>query len=285
LFNPQKKSLRRFEHGRQMTAFSVALPALRRPLVVHAERQRGHGGIVWDASLVLAAHVAGFVSHPGGPLRVLELGAGCGLPSLAAAAALPMAAVLATDKAALLPLLRANAEASALPNVAACELLFGASLAKRLHAPARFDVVLGSDIVGCLFDGCGPLLKTLRDLLRADAACEVLLAHRPRAEWEQELFDGVAAEGWACELVAEVAPDDVASLKRAALAGNADVGRVAALCCESGGHHHEDAEEGVTTAATAAAGVLLLRIRTAGAAAAGPPRFLSSWPPVTTAPS
>ena len=48
------------------------------------------GAIVWDASLVLAHYFESIEDFPGHDhfhgLRVLELGAGCGLPSLVAAA-------------------------------------------------------------------------------------------------------------------------------------------------------------------------------------------------------
>ena len=48
------------------------------------------GAIVWDASLVLAHYFESIDDFPGHDhfhgLRVLELGAGCGLPSLVAAA-------------------------------------------------------------------------------------------------------------------------------------------------------------------------------------------------------
>ena len=48
----------------------------------------GPGGCVWDASLALAHFVAAELSHQKGGLRdvrVVELGAGCGVPGIAAA--------------------------------------------------------------------------------------------------------------------------------------------------------------------------------------------------------
>ena len=47
----------------------------------------GPGGCVWDASLALAHFVAAELSQKGGlrDVRVIELGAGCGVPGLAAA--------------------------------------------------------------------------------------------------------------------------------------------------------------------------------------------------------
>jgi predicted nicotinamide N-methyase len=47
----------------------------------------GPGGCVWDASLSLAHYVVAELSQQGGlrGVRVVELGAGCGVPGLAAA--------------------------------------------------------------------------------------------------------------------------------------------------------------------------------------------------------
>ena len=74
---------------------------------VLTDRAAGHGGIVWDASLVLADYLTGDTSSITRGARVLEIGAGAGLPSLAAALAHRCRCIV-TDKPALLGLIEAN---------------------------------------------------------------------------------------------------------------------------------------------------------------------------------
>lgn len=188
-----------------------------------ADRTCGHGGIVWDAAVVLAETVQRSASAVA-PLRVLELGAGCGLPGLVAAAGCG-AHVILSDRPALVPLLQANADRAAADlrqggSIQCVALNFGQRL-QRLPAMARppYDLVLASDILGCADEGAFEgILKTLADVFAASATsggrpCTVLMAYRPRAPWESAFFIGARAKGWRVRLRETWAAADVAGLK------------------------------------------------------------------------
>ena len=189
-----------------------------------ADRTCGHGGIVWDAAVVLAETVQRFAVASDPPLRVLELGAGCGLPGLVAAAGCG-AHVILSDRPALVPLLQANADRAAADlrqggSIQCVALNFGQRL-QRLPATARppYDLILASDILGCADEGAFEgILKTLADVFAASVSSggrlpTVLMAYRPRAPWESAFFVGARAKGWGVRLRATWAAADVAGLK------------------------------------------------------------------------
>ncbi|KAG8043673.1 hypothetical protein GUJ93_ZPchr0458g22299 [Zizania palustris] len=144
--------------------------------VVVAERDGTHdpatgraltGSWLWDASVVLASHLA---TSPSARLdirgaTVLELGAGTGLPGIAAVACLGAARCVLTDVRPLLPGLRANAEANGLTAEQADvrELRWG----EQLEPEAQVDVVLMSDV---FYDPeeMPAMAATLRGLWRGD---------------------------------------------------------------------------------------------------------------------
>lgn len=107
------------------------------------------GSWLWESSLVLAAHLA---ADPRARRRlrgatVVELGAGTGLPGIAAVACLGAARCVLTDVAALLPGLRANADANGLSAARARvrELRWG-DLLPLDDGDGRVGVVLLSDV-------------------------------------------------------------------------------------------------------------------------------------------
>ncbi|CAL5029711.1 unnamed protein product [Urochloa decumbens] len=106
------------------------------------------GSWLWDSALVLASHLAASPSalHHLRGATVLELGAGgTGVPGIAAVACLGAARCVLTDVAALLPSLRANADANGLDAAAQAdvrELRWG----DRLEDELEVDVVLMSDV-------------------------------------------------------------------------------------------------------------------------------------------
>jgi predicted nicotinamide N-methyase len=146
---------------------------------------------LWPSGVALARYVAG---HVRAGARVLELGCGLALPSIAAA--LAGARVLATDWSPEAIVVAAeNARRNGLEvETARCSWADPAQLVVR----APWDVVLAADV---LYEGRDvPLLLALLPQL-VDGAGEVLLAdpRRPRLD----AFLEAAAERWRVETVVE----------------------------------------------------------------------------------
>lgn len=140
----------------------------------------GPGGCVWDAAVALAQYVATEFSHADGlrGKRVLELGAGTGVPGLAAARL--GADVVLTDRARALELLRRNVAANGVTDrVTVCELEWGAPRVP--EALENTQLVLAADVVAHE-EAFRPLLTTLQLLCRQGA--HVLIANKCRDECE-----------------------------------------------------------------------------------------------------
>jgi len=143
---------------------------------------------LWPSGIALARHVVGL---PLGETRVLELGCGLGLPSLAAA--LAGARVLATDWAPeALALLEANAAANGIR-------VETALLDWRFGAPPRgpFDLVLAADV---LYEArnAEPLLALLDEAV-ADGG--VAIVADPGRRHAPAFFEAATAAGWAARAV------------------------------------------------------------------------------------
>jgi len=158
---------------------------------------------LWPSGIALARHVAGL---PLRGRRVLELGCGLGLPSLAAA--LAGAEVLATDWAPeALALLDANAAANGL-------LVGTAGLDWRTGVPdgAPFDLVLAADV---LYEArnAEPLLTVLDDAVAP--AGSVVIAD-PGRRHAAAFFEAASARGWSSERRAaeELASGSLTTLHR-----------------------------------------------------------------------
>ncbi|EFJ08338.1 hypothetical protein SELMODRAFT_131998 [Selaginella moellendorffii] len=152
------------------------------------------GAWVWDCALVLThwldsiaaigesggADIApvsaelGLGHHGFKDKRVVELGAGTGLPGMAAAL-LGASEVILTDRAGLLPCLRRNVEANQLESrVRVLELEWGADCSQ---VAAPVDFVLCSDILYDI-EAVPALAKTLLDL--SGESTRILLAYELR---------------------------------------------------------------------------------------------------------
>jgi predicted nicotinamide N-methyase len=142
---------------------------------------------LWPSGIALARHVVGL---PLGETRVLELGCGLGLPSLAAA--LAGAHVLATDWAPeALALLEANAAANGIRvETAVLDWRFGAP-------GGPFDLVLGADV---LYEArnAEPLLALLAEAV-ADGG--VAIVADPGRRHAPAFFEAATAAGWAARAV------------------------------------------------------------------------------------
>ena len=142
---------------------------------------------LWPSGIALARHV---VEMPLRGSRVLELGCGLGLPSLAAA--LAGAEALATDWAPeALELLRSNATANGLR-------VETALLDWRNGAPPGppFDLVLAADV---LYEvrNAEPLLALLDDTV---AALGEAVVADPGRKGADAFFEAAAARAWSSEM-------------------------------------------------------------------------------------
>ena len=139
---------------------------------------------VWDAGVVLAAHVHARHSKSLAPsarprCRLLDLGAGTGIVGLAAAVSGGFARVVLSDLPTVVPLLERNAaaNASAVPAHTALEVLplawEDARMLQRVAARGPFELIVGGDLL-YRPPVVAPLLHALRQL--AGPSTTVLLA-------------------------------------------------------------------------------------------------------------
>ncbi|KAM0914681.1 hypothetical protein ACQ4PT_011335 [Festuca glaucescens] len=132
------------------------------------------GSWLWDSALVLTSHLASAEPSQLLGATVLELGAGTGLPGIAAVACLGAARCVLTDVRPLLPGLRANAEANGLDAAQADvrELRWGEEhdLVMLDREVPCVDVVLMSDV---FYDPeeMPAMAATLRRLWRDGTVC------------------------------------------------------------------------------------------------------------------
>lgn len=185
----------------------------------------------WDGALALASYLwqsryydSVLPAPLSKPLTVLEIGAGCGLPSIVAALAYGGATVVATDVPAMVPLLHCNVTSNAASlahagsHLVAAPLLWGGAFHKLWKAAGLsrntvVDVLLAADVVG-VGEGVhtDALLKTLTDAAHTNPDLLVLLAHRRRADSEADFFDALASCGWRVTNVARYAGAAVRAL-------------------------------------------------------------------------
>ena len=152
----------------------------------------GNGATVWDSALVLADFLSDSDDWRG--KRVLDLGAGCGLCSLALAA--QGAEVLASERRIALPLLRRNVEANraAVEGGAVDVVEFDWLSPNAAVLADAFDVVVGADLVFASNSAChAPLAAIVGDLARRGARIYVASELRE---------GGHAVEAWLAALEA-----------------------------------------------------------------------------------
>lgn len=155
--------------------FSLANRSFR----IHQDRKIAEtGGMVWDASIILAEYLS---LHPElvSGRRCLELGAGLGLAGIVAASLGGRVAI--TDVQDYLPILRENAAANPPPpegggEISVTEYQWG-KLTKELEDKLPFEVVFGSDIIYNP-DFLDDLLASFSQLGSTDTV--IYLAHKTR---------------------------------------------------------------------------------------------------------
>ncbi len=145
---------------------------------------RPYGAVLWPAALALAHDLAG---RAVAGARILELGAGTGLPGIVAASL--GARVVQTDRQQLvLHVCKLNAERNQL----ATTIELRAADWTAWDDPARYDLIIGSDILYA-----EPLHPHLRRIFDANLAPGgTLLLADPFREMSVRLLETMAAEGW-----------------------------------------------------------------------------------------
>ena len=140
----------------------------------------GLGGFVWNGAFKLCAYCTEHSERLVRGKRVLELGAGCGLPGIVSAT-LGASTVVLTDQFTdlLEPNVAANAQHCAAP-IEVSVLSFGDGAEElqqldRIVTPAPFDLVLGSEITSLGREVRGLLLKTVSALRARSAGLRLLL--------------------------------------------------------------------------------------------------------------
>ncbi|KAJ3066300.1 Methyltransferase-like protein 21D [Podochytrium sp. JEL0797] len=154
------------------------------------------GTTIWDSCLVLSKYLekqlAGLAktgfggkgtrdASTQGPLRILELGAGCGLLGLVATEVVQDAQLVLTDLPKVLPLLETNTNHSQNIRVETLEWLQSPTdtLPAHITSLMPFDVVLLSD---CVYDETAfiPLINTLDTLTKDNPDTLIIMAYERR---------------------------------------------------------------------------------------------------------
>lgn len=165
----------------------------------------GFASTVWDSAVVLAKYLESIDLNG---KTVVELGAGCGLPGIAAVC-LGARTVHLTDLAANLPLLRRNAERNVAPyarrRLVVAPLVWGEE-----YAAEDVDYVLAADVL-YLPDCAADLAQTTTQLMAREHPCRALIACGRNRTAQDRFMSAVKAHGVSVRVVpaGEQAPDFV----------------------------------------------------------------------------
>jgi predicted nicotinamide N-methyase len=163
---------------------------------IEQEGQVGIGGMVWDASLILAKFLFSNKSEVFSKVTtVLEVGSGTGICGLACAMMQPRLRVVLSDLRSHLGLIRTNIDANNTPNVI-CEEIDWFSPKNS----TKYDLVIGSDVVyePDLFE---PLLNTL-DLVTTPNSI-VFLCNELRMTRDLQFYKLAQKKGWTLTILPE----------------------------------------------------------------------------------
>ena len=168
----------------------------------HTEVDSATGATVWDSAIALANLLASHEPSLVHGRRVVELGAGCGLPGIAAAR-VGASRVVLTDRAELVPLLRRNAEANAASDSVDVRVLDWDDDGGLADDAPKADVVLASEVANDVH----VVPKVVRTMERViDSNAFALAAYDTttgRDAAHQALVDELRARKWSVRNVAE----------------------------------------------------------------------------------
>ena len=174
-------SVMRSQHGSQVT-FEFDSAAAPLQLEVGKYEEAGVGASLWDASIALSLFQRSGQMPLPASAKVVELGAGLGLPSFDLARGGGVASVTLTDaRSKLLELAEQNMEAlrhtQPVPATVAIEHLQWGGDGETSTARGAYDVIIGSDI--CYEEASVPSLAALLERLQAPVAMVIGPAGRP----------------------------------------------------------------------------------------------------------
>lgn len=163
---------------------------------IEQEGQVGIGGMVWDASLILAKFLycnKDLVFSKA--TTVLEVGSGTGICGLACAMMEPKLRVYLSDLRSHLPLIQTNIDINSTTNVSCGEIDWF-----NPGNPGKFDLIIGSDVVyePDLFE---PLLDTLDVLSTKDTV--ILLCNELRMTRDLGFYKLAQKKGWTLTILPE----------------------------------------------------------------------------------
>lgn len=183
--------------GREWTALHAGAVVSREEearFLAEAAGRLPYGVTLWPSSLALAHEVAARHAEFRGK-TVLELGAGTGLPGIVAATF--GARVVQTDRhEAALTVCRKNGERNGVPQLAEGDIDYRLADWGDWHDPARYDWILGSDILYA--DTHHPYLRRIFEANLAPGG-RILLSDPLRAA-SLPLLEALEADGWAVSL-------------------------------------------------------------------------------------
>jgi predicted nicotinamide N-methyase len=163
---------------------------------IEQEGQVGIGGMVWDASLILAKFIYWnrkdiFLNSR----TVLEVGSGTGICGLACALMEPKLNVTLSDLYSHLALIQTNIDINDTKNVNCCEIDWF-----KPEGAGKFDLIIGSDVVyePDLFE---PLLDTLEVVTHKDSV--ILLCNELRMTRDLNFYKMAQKKGWTLTILPE----------------------------------------------------------------------------------
>lgn len=136
---------------------------------------------------------------------ILEIGAGVGLPGIAAAKCGAASYVSVTDRADLLALAQQNVELNGVGDVVKVQELDWFDVAGSDVLRDEFDIVIGADIV--YWEEQDPLMHCLKDLLKPSTI--FVLAYRNRTELDKQYLDDTILPNFEYRKIDYATPDDV----------------------------------------------------------------------------
>ena len=163
---------------------------------IEQEGQVGIGGMVWDASLILAKFLYCNRDSVFARVRtVLEVGSGTGICGLACALMSEKLRVTLSDLDSHLPLIRTNIDINATTNVNCEEIDWFNSTDEK-----KYDMVIGSD---CVYDVelFEPLLDTLDKVTTKDSV--VFLCNELRMTRDLGFYKIAQRKGWTLTILPE----------------------------------------------------------------------------------